>query len=93
MQFGKMRMIKMNFIKILYWRLFNRKNYENYVRFNHIIKYGNCHKNAPVAYLNFSYHYFCMYLIDKGWKKENVTIQNNNTDGFNEFSSEIVRTE
>ncbi len=83
----------MKFIKLLYWRLFNRRNYKNYVRFNHIIKHGKCHFRSSPAYLNFTYHYFVMEMIDKGWKIETVTIQNNNTNGFNEFSNELIRTE
>ena len=70
--------------KVLYWFLLNRKRYKNHVRFSNIIKHGRCHFRAPCADLNFTYYYFCMDLIDKGWKKENVTIQN---------SSELVRTE
>lgn len=64
----------MKFVKLLYWRLFSRRNYKNYVRFNSIIKYGSCYFRAPCADLNFTYHYWCMDLIEQGWKKENVTI-------------------
>ncbi len=80
-------------IKLVYWFFFNRKRYIIYLRCVNAIKHGKCKVNVPVAWLNFTYHYFCMDMIDKGWKKENVTIQNNNTDGFNEFGSKLVRTE
>lgn len=61
--------------KFVYWFFFNRKRYILHTKCVNAIKYGKCKVNVPVAWLNFTHNYFCMDMIDKGWKKETINIE------------------
>lgn len=76
--------MKYKYIKLLYWTIFNRKRYRNYFRFNKIILKDRCQVHVPPAFINSSYHYFSMDLIDKDWKKEEIMIQSSNETSMTE---------
>lgn len=55
---------------------FDIKKYKKFVRYYKIIKEGTCHYQHVNTFLNDTYHYFCLDMIDKGWKRETVNISN-----------------
>ena len=82
----------MNKLKLLFLRFFNREKYKNYLRFDSIIKYGKSSHRGPSASLNYNCNYnaFCNFMIEEGWIKEEVTIQNDNNDEFDDLRSEFI---